>query len=92
MWSIVFISSEPTGELSHSLPEKRDYVGVFLPCAPNPTTGFFFYLPRNDVIEIAMTTDEAAKLVMSAGLIQPEEAQKRLATLAQAAGSNPNQP
>jgi uncharacterized membrane protein len=83
MWSVVFISSEPTGDLSNSLPEKRNYVGVFLPCAPNPTTGFFFYLPKNDVIEIAMSTDEAAKLVMSAGLIQPEEAQKRLATLAE---------
>lgn len=80
MWSLVFISAEPTGDLAESLP-AGDHVGVFLPCAPNPTTGFFFYLPRTEVTEIAMTPDEAAKLVMSAGLIQPET-QRRLSTLA----------
>ncbi len=71
MWSLVFISAEPKGDLATALPGGADHVGVFLPCAPNPTTGFFFYLPRADVIEITMTPDEAAKLVMSAGLIQP---------------------
>ncbi len=81
MWSLVFISAEPKGDLADALPGEGEHVGVFLPCAPNPTTGFFFYLPRADVIEIAMTPDEAAKLVMSAGLIQPET-QRRLATLA----------
>lgn len=82
MWSVVFISAEPKGDLAAAMPEKRDYVGVFLPCAPNPTTGFFFYLPKASVIEIAMTPDEAAKLVMSAGLIQPET-QRRFAGLAE---------
>ncbi len=81
MWSLVFISAEPKGDLGAALPGGADHVGVFLPCAPNPTTGFFFYLPRADVIEITMTPDEAAKLVMSAGLIQPET-QRRLATMA----------
>jgi uncharacterized membrane protein len=76
MWSVVFISADPKGNLAASLPGRREYVGVFLPCAPNPTTGFFFYLPKADVIEISMSPDEAAKLVMSAGLIQPEEQQK----------------
>jgi uncharacterized membrane protein len=83
MWSVVFISAGPKGDLGTSLPESREYVGVFLPCAPNPTTGFFFYLPRDSVIEIAMTPDEAAKLVMSAGLIQPEEGRAKLARLAE---------
>jgi uncharacterized membrane protein len=50
-----------------------DYVGVFLPCAPNPTTGFFFYLPRSDIVEVGISVDDAAKLVMSAGVIQPED-------------------
>ena len=45
---------------------------MFLPCTPNPTTGFYFFLPVKDVIEIPMTPDDAAKLIMSAGLIQPE--------------------
>jgi uncharacterized membrane protein len=70
-WSVVFISSPPAGTLLENLPGE-EHLGVFLPCAPNPTTGFFFYLPARDVIEIPMTPDEAAKLIMSAGLIQPE--------------------
>ena len=56
-------------------------MSVFLPCTPNPTTGFWLYLPEADVIEIDMSPDEAAKLIMSAGLIQPDEA----AALAKAA-------
>ena len=46
-------------------------ISVFLPCTPNPTTGFYFYVPIKDVIEVAITPNEAAQLVMSAGLIQP---------------------
>jgi uncharacterized membrane protein len=58
-----------------------EHVAVFLPCTPNPTTGFFFYLPRREVIELTISVDEGAKLIMSAGLIQPE-GQKKLAALA----------
>ncbi len=82
MWSVVLISSEPRGVLAAGLPGDKEYIGVFLPCSPNPTTGFFFYLPKSEVIEVAMSADEAAKLVMSAGLIQPEEGKARLARLA----------
>lgn len=82
-WSIVFLSASPAKEIVGPLPpEPGEYVGVFLPCTPNPTTGFFFYLPRRDVIEVSISVDEAAKLVMSAGLIQPDEQQRRLQTLA----------
>jgi uncharacterized membrane protein len=55
-------------------------MSVFLPCTPNPTTGFYFYLPVEDVIEVPLSPDEAAKLIMSAGLIQPET-QAKLAQL-----------
>jgi uncharacterized membrane protein len=83
MWSIVFISTPPTAVIDRDLPPSTDgYVSCFLPCTPNPTTGFYFYLPRRDVIEIGITVDEAAKLVMSAGLIQPEDRQSQLAALA----------
>jgi uncharacterized membrane protein len=72
MWSIVFISKPAASEIAERLPGPDDLVGVFLPCSPNPTTGFFFYLPRKDVIDVPISVEEAAKLVMSAGLIQPE--------------------
>ncbi len=82
MWSIVFISSPPTGELGDRLPPAGEYLSVFMPCTPNPTTGFYFYVPRRDVIELAMSVEDGAKLVMSAGLIQPEQQQDDLAALA----------
>lgn len=87
-WSIVFISTPAGPALEERLPPAGEYLGVFLPCTPNPTTGFFFYLPRRDVIELTMSVDEAAKLVMSAGVIQPDQAQARLQTLAEAAKAN----
>lgn len=84
MWSLVFISTPPSGMVARALPHASALVSVFLPCTPNPTTGFFFYVPAEKVIEIAMTPDAAAKLIMSAGLIQPD-AQAELAALAAAA-------
>lgn len=71
MWSIVFIAQDAAPEIAGRLPDGDDMVGVFLPCAPNPTTGFFFYLPRRDLVEVAISVEDGAKLVMSAGLIQP---------------------
>jgi uncharacterized membrane protein len=77
MWSIVFISAEPGADVAEHLPGE-DYISVFLPCTPNPTTGFYFYLPRKEVIELPIPVDEGAKLVMSAGLIQPGESRRRI--------------
>ena len=54
MWSIVFISAPPNETLAEKLPQG-DHVSVFLPCTPNPTTGFWFYLPTRDVIEVPIT-------------------------------------
>lgn len=85
-WSIVFLSAPAAAEVQNALPHREDsgndYVGVFLPCAPNPTTGFFFYLPRAEIIELAISVDDAAKLVMSAGVIQPEDPQAKLQAMA----------
>lgn len=73
-WSIVFISTPPGESVSAHLAQGEAWVSVFLPCTPNPTTGFYFYLPAGDVIELAMTPDEALKLIMSCGVIQPDAA------------------
>ncbi|PZU90824.1 MAG: hypothetical protein DI527_13480 [Chelatococcus sp.] len=71
MWSIVFIAQEAAPEIAGRLPDGNEQIGVFLPCTPNPTTGFFFYLPRREVVELSITVEDGAKLIMSAGLIQP---------------------
>lgn len=83
MWSIVFISAPPSDVVACNLP-PIEHLSVFLPCTPNPTTGFYFYLPASEVIEVPLTPDEAAKLIMSAGLIQPET-QQRLSAMAESA-------
>jgi uncharacterized membrane protein len=89
MWSLVFLSTPPGADLTAQLPSDAEYVSAFMPCTPNPTTGFFFYVLRRDVIELGITVEDAAKLLMSAGMIQPGggngEQQRKLAALAEAA-------
>ena len=87
MWSLVFMSQPPSTEITSVLPNKEEHVSVFMPCTPNPTTGFFFYVARSAVVELDIPVEAAAKLIMSAGLIQPGagDAPKRLAALAEAA-------
>lgn len=82
-WSIVFIGAEPPAQVVSALP-RVGMTSVFLPCTPNPTTGFYFFVPTKDLIELAMTPDDAFKIVMSAGLIQPS-ASGPIAEMAEAA-------
>ena len=78
MWSIVLISQSPSVNIAASLPGQEEHISVFLPCAPNPTTGFFFYVPKSKIIEVDMSTEDAATLIMSAGVVQPgSDPQKR---------------
>lgn len=85
LWSLVFISSERQSEVNHRLEQPgQETIAVFLPSTPNPTTGFLMYVPRADVVELSMTVEEAAKLIISAGLVTPEY-QKKTAELATAA-------
>jgi len=87
MWSLVFLSQPPSPEITSLMPNKEEHVSVFMPCTPNPTTGFFFYVPRSAIIELDIPVEAAAKLIMSAGLIQPTtgDGPKRLAALADTA-------
>ncbi len=86
MWSLVFISQPPTSDIAERLPEhENEYVSVFLPCTPNPTTGFFFYVQRRELIEIEMSVENAMSVLISAGMVQPEETQKKFAAMASTA-------
>jgi uncharacterized membrane protein len=86
MWSLVFLSAPPGSDITAQLPTQEEHVSVFMPCTPNPTTGFFFYVPRREIIELDITVEAAAKLIMTAGMIQPDgDPQKKLASLAEAA-------
>src|ERR1700741_4261759 len=74
MWSIVLISQSPSVGVSNSLPGKEEHIPVFLPGSPNPTTGFFFYVPKSKIIEVDLTAEDAATLIMAAGVVQPGSA------------------
>jgi len=68
-WTIAFVTGRPGGETAHHLP--GDYLSVYVPTTPNPTSGFFLMVPRRDVIELAMSVDEALKYVISMGVVAP---------------------
>lgn len=85
MWSLVFLSQPPSPDVAGRLPGGDDQVSVFLPCTPNPTTGFFFYVPRKQIIELDIPVEAAATLIMSAGMIQPGAADAQGAAAALAA-------
>lgn len=75
LWAIVFIATDARGEVAHKLNDQGHQVtAVFLPTTPNPTSGFLLFVPKEEVIELDMTVEEAAKLVISAGLVSPEYA------------------
>lgn len=71
LWSIVFISSNARGEIADKLPPDDAVVSVFVPTTPNPTSGYLLYVRRSEILELDMTVEEAAKLVISAGLVMP---------------------
>lgn len=72
IWAIGFISTHARGEIPTRV-AKGDMLAVFVPTTPNPTSGFLLFFPNEDVIELDMTVEDAAKLVISAGLVVPDQ-------------------
>ncbi len=68
-WTIAFVTGKPGGEAGQHL--HGDYLSVYVPTTPNPTSGFFLMLPRADVIALQMSVDEALKYVISMGVVAP---------------------
>src|SRR5450631_1981159 len=89
MWSLVFLSQPPSGDLTEKLP-PGEHVSAFMPCTPNPTTGFFFYVLRKDLVVLDISVENAMTLLISVGMVQPDnDAQKKLASLAETARAAP---
>jgi uncharacterized membrane protein len=68
-WTIAFVTGRPGGEVAGHL--TGDYLSIYVPTTPNPTSGFFLMVPRADVIELDMSVDEALKYVISMGVVAP---------------------
>ena len=79
IWAIGFISTDTRGEVAAKAVTTGGMVSIFVPTTPNPTSGFLLFFPKEDVIELDMTLEEAAKLVISAGLVYPNGAEAKAA-------------
>ncbi|SEB36448.1 Uncharacterized membrane protein [Nitratireductor aquibiodomus] len=92
LWALVFIATETRGEVQAKIDDDAGQtIAVFLPTTPNPTSGYLLFVPKKDVIELKMTVEEGAKLVISAGLVAPEY-HARTAALADEAKETGSQP
>ena len=72
IWAVGFISTVAKGEVKSKAVSKGQLLSVFVPTTPNPTSGFLLFFPEQDVIQLDMSIEDAAKLVISAGLVYPE--------------------
>jgi len=75
-WTIAFLTGVPGGDVRNHL--HGDYVSIYIPTTPNPTSGFFLMVPRADTIELDMNVDEALKYIVSMGVVSPEHFEKKL--------------
>ncbi len=74
IWSLVFIATDVKGEIASKFNERgMDMVAVFLPPTPIPTAGFLLFIPRDKIIPLEMSAEDAAKLLISGGLVTPDQ-------------------
>ena len=69
-WTIAFLTGVPGGDVVNHL--KGEFVSVYIPTTPNPTSGFFLMVPKKDAIELDMSVDAALKYIVSMGVVAPE--------------------
>ena len=70
LWSLAFVTGDGAQEIKDRT--GRDVVNIFIPTTPNPTSGFFLMVPRDEVIELAMSVDDGLKMLISVGVVMPE--------------------
>lgn len=71
VWTIAFQTGVPSEEVRRHV--STDMIAVYVPTTPNPTSGFFLMIPRNEAIELSMSVDEALKYVVSMGVVSPND-------------------
>lgn len=79
LWSMVFIATDATGEIASRFNDRgMDMVAVFLPPTPVPTAGFLIFVERSKIMELDMGPEDAAKLLISGGLVAPDWTPKEI--------------
>ncbi|MDX1482924.1 MAG: DUF502 domain-containing protein [Alphaproteobacteria bacterium] len=71
IWALGFLTGETVGEVQNLTKER--VLNIFLPTTPNPTSGFLLFVPQEDVVVLDMTVEEGIKMVMSGGIVTPED-------------------
>lgn len=72
-WSVAFQTGSPSGQISVMLPDE--HVSVFIPTAPSPVNGFFFFVKKSETIELDISIDDALKYIVSMGVVPPQQRQ-----------------
>ena len=75
IWILGFVSSATKGEVKKILQDEM--VNVFVPTTPNPTSGFFIFVPKKDLTELKMSVEDGLKFIISCGIVDPEEMKKQ---------------
>jgi uncharacterized membrane protein len=70
IWGIAFVTGPVRGTLEGVYAEEP-MLNCFIPTTPNPTSGFYLLVPEKDTVEVAMSVEDAFKVIMSAGLVTP---------------------
>jgi uncharacterized membrane protein len=71
LWVIGFVTGGTRGEVAEHI--DIEMVNVFIPTTPNPTSGFLLFCPRDEIIYLEMSVEDAVKLVVSGGIVHPPE-------------------
>ncbi|MFC6199899.1 DUF502 domain-containing protein [Ponticaulis profundi] len=78
-WAVGFLTTRAREEVAHHL--NKNYIGVFVPTTPNPTSGFLIFVPENEVRRLNMTVEDGAKLIVSAGVVMPKNEKEEVVIL-----------
>lgn len=75
-WAVGFVTARARDEIEHKL--NAEYVGVFVPTTPNPTSGFLIFVPESQVRHLTMSVEDGAKLIVSAGVVMPKKSTEKM--------------
>ena len=70
LWTLAFQTGDPVGAVQRNT--EQELLTIFVPTTPNPTSGFIMFAPREDVIELDMSVEDAVRMVISLGSVTPE--------------------
>jgi uncharacterized membrane protein len=89
IYCLVFLAGDPPVEVDDKIGAGKPLITVFMPNGPNPTTGFIVFVPATEVIPLDLAVEDAAKLIVSAGLVGPDQQQEQLRRLARSKSAKP---